>query len=54
MYQQCLCYKYPSAYTFVVDMPEFEGEDVRVEIENEKVLMVSGEKQREAKRRCVD
>jgi|APAra0007618257_1042622.scaffolds.fasta_scaffold00742_11 HSP20 family molecular chaperone IbpA len=32
-------------------MPEFEGEDVRVEIENEKVLMVSGEKQREAKRR---
>ncbi|KFK25480.1 hypothetical protein AALP_AA8G120000 [Arabis alpina] len=37
----------PNAYAFVVDMPGIKGYEIKVQIENENVLVVSGERQRE-------
>ncbi|VVB14190.1 unnamed protein product [Arabis nemorensis] len=39
----------PNAYAFVVDMPGIKGDEIKVQIENENVLVVSGERQRENK-----
>lgn len=39
----------PNAYAFVVDMPGIKGNEIKVQIENENVLVVSGERQRENK-----
>ncbi|KFK25479.1 hypothetical protein AALP_AA8G119800 [Arabis alpina] len=36
----------PNAYAFVVDMPGIKGDEIKVQIENENVLVVSGERQR--------
>ncbi|XP_010470518.1 PREDICTED: 17.6 kDa class II heat shock protein-like [Camelina sativa] len=39
--------EHPNAYTFVVDMPGIKGDEIKVQVENENVLVVSGERQRE-------
>ncbi|KFK25478.1 hypothetical protein AALP_AA8G119700 [Arabis alpina] len=36
----------PNAYAFVVDMPGIKGDEIKVQIENDNVLVVSGERQR--------
>ncbi|CAN8236660.1 unnamed protein product [Cochlearia groenlandica] len=36
-----------NAYVFVVDMPGIKGEEIKVEIESENVLVVSGERHRD-------
>ncbi|KAF2596039.1 hypothetical protein F2Q68_00007255, partial [Brassica cretica] len=41
--------EHPNAYVFVVDMPGIKGEEIKVQVENENVLVVSGERQRENK-----
>ena len=41
--------EHPSSYVFVVDMPGIKGEDIKVQVENENVLVVRGERQRENK-----
>nr|ACG31522.1 17.5 kDa class II heat shock protein [Zea mays] len=37
----------PGAYAFVVDMPGLGTGDIRVQVEDERVLVVSGERRRE-------
>ncbi|ESQ41173.1 hypothetical protein EUTSA_v10014910mg [Eutrema salsugineum] len=44
----------PNAYAFVVDMPGIKGDEIKVQIENENVLVVSGERQRENKEKEND
>uniref|UniRef100_A0A0D9UXM2 SHSP domain-containing protein n=1 Tax=Leersia perrieri TaxID=77586 RepID=A0A0D9UXM2_9ORYZ len=39
----------PGAYAFVVDMPGLKSGDIRVQVEEEKVLVISGERRREEK-----
>ncbi|KAF8118191.1 hypothetical protein N665_0006s0184 [Sinapis alba] len=41
--------EHQNAYVFVVDMPGMKGEEIKVQVENENVLVVSGERQRENK-----
>ncbi|CAF2135777.1 unnamed protein product [Brassica napus] len=41
--------EHPNAYVFVVDMPGIKGDEIKVQVENENVLVVSGERQRENK-----
>ncbi|XP_057960115.1 17.3 kDa class II heat shock protein-like [Malania oleifera] len=40
--------EYPNSYVFVVDMPGLKSGDVKVQVEDENVLLVSGERKREA------
>ena len=40
--------EYPSAYAFIVDMPGIKAGEIKVAIENDNVLVVSGERKREA------
>ncbi|KAL2237126.1 18.8 kDa class II heat shock protein [Sesamum indicum] len=39
--------EYPSSYVFMVDMPGIAGGDIKVQLEDDKVLVVSGERKRE-------
>lgn len=39
----------PGAYAFVVDMPGLGSEDIKVQVEDERVLVISGERRREEK-----
>ncbi|XP_028807193.1 17.7 kDa class II heat shock protein-like [Neltuma alba] len=39
--------EYPDRYLFVVDMPGIKGSEMRVQVENDNVLVVSGERKRE-------
>ncbi|CAF2119344.1 hypothetical protein IGI04_009215 [Brassica rapa subsp. trilocularis] len=41
--------EHANAYVFVVDMPGIKGEEIKVQVEDENVLVVSGERQRENK-----
>jgi len=41
--------EHPNAYAFVVDMPGIKGDEIKVQVENDNVLVVSGERQRENK-----
>ncbi|PQM37792.1 17.1 kDa class II heat shock protein-like [Prunus yedoensis var. nudiflora] len=36
--------EYPNAYVFVVDMPGIEAGEIRVQVENDNVLVLSGER----------
>ncbi|KAM0865634.1 hypothetical protein ACQ4PT_043137 [Festuca glaucescens] len=39
----------PGAYAFVVDMPGLGSGDIKVQVEDERVLVISGERRREEK-----
>ncbi|KAL6295979.1 hypothetical protein ACE6H2_004121 [Prunus campanulata] len=39
--------EYPNAYVFVVDMPGIEAGEIKVQVENDNVLVLSGERRRE-------
>ncbi|KAI5354175.1 PREDICTED: 17 [Prunus dulcis] len=38
--------EYPNAYVFVVDMPGIEAGQIKVQVENDNVLVLSGERRR--------
>ncbi|XVF89039.1 hypothetical protein PTKIN_Ptkin19aG0099300 [Pterospermum kingtungense] len=39
--------EYPTAYTFIVDMPGINHSEIKVQVEDDNVLVVSGERKRE-------
>ncbi|KAK4412659.1 class II heat shock protein [Sesamum alatum] len=39
--------EYPSSYVFIVDMPGIGAGDIKVQLEDDNVLVVSGERKRE-------
>ncbi|KAK1388594.1 17.3 kDa class II heat shock protein-like [Heracleum sosnowskyi] len=39
--------EYPNSYVFVVDMPGLKSGDIKVQVEEDNVLVVSGERKRE-------
>ncbi|KAH0969804.1 hypothetical protein GBA52_028400 [Prunus armeniaca] len=39
--------EYPNAYVFVVDMPGIEAGQIKVQVENDNVLVLSGKRRRE-------
>ncbi|WOH05277.1 hypothetical protein DCAR_0624692 [Daucus carota subsp. sativus] len=39
--------EYPNAYVFVVDMPGLKSGDIKVQVEDENVLVVCGERKRQ-------
>ncbi|XP_057960117.1 17.3 kDa class II heat shock protein-like [Malania oleifera] len=40
--------EYPNSYVFVVDMPGLKSGDIKVQVEDDNVLVVSGERKRDA------
>ncbi|EPS62147.1 hypothetical protein M569_12647 [Genlisea aurea] len=39
--------EFPQSYVFVVDMPGLKSGDIRVQVEDDRVLVISGERRRE-------
>ncbi|KAL6534038.1 hypothetical protein OROHE_013871 [Orobanche hederae] len=39
--------EYPNSYVFVIDMPGLKSGDIKVQIEEENILLISGERKRE-------
>ncbi|KAM1021920.1 hypothetical protein ACFX2J_042751 [Malus domestica] len=39
--------EYPTSYVFVVDMPGLKSGDIKVQVEDDNVLLISGERKRE-------
>ncbi|KAK9076861.1 hypothetical protein SSX86_005195 [Deinandra increscens subsp. villosa] len=39
--------EYPTSYVFIVDMPGLKSGDIKVQVEEENVLVISGERKRE-------
>ena len=39
--------EYPNSYAFIVDMPGLKSGDIKVQVEDDNVLVVSGERKRE-------
>ena len=39
--------EYPNSYVFVVDMPGLKSGDIKVQVEDDNVLLISGERKRE-------
>ncbi|KAF3945620.1 hypothetical protein CMV_028024, partial [Castanea mollissima] len=39
--------EYPNSYMFVVDMPRLKSGDIKVQVEDDNVLLISGERKRE-------
>ena len=39
--------EYPNSYVFIVDMPGLKSGDIKVQVEDENVLVVSGERKRD-------
>ena len=39
--------EYPNSYVFIVDMPGLKSGDIKVQVEDDNVLLISGERKRE-------
>ncbi|CAL0319087.1 unnamed protein product [Lupinus luteus] len=39
--------EYPKSYVFVIDMPGLKSGDIKVQVEDENVLLISGERKKE-------
>nr|GFA07374.1 17.9 kDa class II heat shock protein-like [Tanacetum cinerariifolium] len=39
--------EHPNAYVFIVDMPGLKSNDIKVQVEDDNVLVISGERKRE-------
>ncbi|GLJ31165.1 hypothetical protein SUGI_0624450 [Cryptomeria japonica] len=39
--------EYPNSYVFIIDMPGLKNKDIKVQVEDENVLTISGERKRE-------
>ncbi|GLT97235.1 hypothetical protein SLE2022_148080 [Rubroshorea leprosula] len=39
--------EYPNSYVFIVDMPGLKSGDIKVQVESDNVLLISGERKRE-------
>ena len=45
--------EYPNSYVFVVDMPGLKSGDIKVQVEDDNVLVISGERKREEEKAGV-
>ncbi|XP_059662030.1 17.3 kDa class II heat shock protein-like [Cornus florida] len=45
--------EYPNSYVFVVDMPGLKSGDIKVQVEEDNVLLISGERKREEEKEGV-
>ncbi|EEF46110.1 17.6 kDa class II heat shock protein [Ricinus communis] len=46
--------EYPNSYVFAVDMPGIKGNEIKVQVENDNVLVVSGERNRDKEKDSKD
>ncbi|KAM0036467.1 putative small heat shock protein HSP20 [Helianthus debilis subsp. tardiflorus] len=45
--------EYPNSYVFIVDMPGLKSGDIKVQVEDDNVLVISGERNREEEKEGI-